>query len=58
MRLEGIEQRDGRTIATVGFTGLDRDFPADEGERFDESWRLERADGENQPWTICGIRQN
>lgn len=58
VRLEGIEQRDGRTIATVGFTGLDRDFPADEGERFDESWRLERADGENQPWTICGIRQN
>lgn len=58
VRLEGIEQRDGRTIATVGFTGLDRDFPADEGERFDESWRLERADGENQPWVICGIRQN
>lgn len=58
VRLEGIEQRDGRTIATVGFTGLDRDFPADEGERFDESWRLERADGENQPWIICGIRQN
>ncbi|MFA5677268.1 MAG: TIM44-like domain-containing protein [Pseudomonas sp.] len=58
VRLEGIEQRDGRTIATVGFTGLDREFPADEGERFDESWRLERLDGENQPWTICGIRQN
>ena len=58
VRLEGVEQRDGRTIATVGFTGLDRDFPADEGERFDESWRLERADGENQPWIICGIRQN
>lgn len=58
VRLEGIEQRDGRTIATVGFTGLDREFPADEGERFDESWRLERADGENQPWIICGIRQN
>lgn len=58
VRLEGIEQRDGRTIATVGFTGLDRDFPADEGEQFDESWRLERADGDNQPWIICGIRQN
>ena len=58
VRLEGIEQRDGRTIATVGFTGLDREFPADEGERFDESWRLERADGENQPWVICGMRQN
>lgn len=58
VRLEGVEQRDGRTIATVGFTGLDRDFPADEGERFDESWRLERADGDNQPWIISGIRQN
>lgn len=58
VRLEGIEQRDGRTIATVGFTGLDREFPQDEGERFDESWRLERADGDNQPWVICGIRQN
>lgn len=58
VRLEGVEQRDGRTIATVGFTGLDREFPADEGERFDESWRLERADGDNQPWIISGIRQN
>src|SRR5690606_35567692 len=35
VRLEGIEQREGRTIATVGFTGLDREFPQDEGERFD-----------------------
>lgn len=58
VRLEGIEQRDGQTIATVGFSGLDRDFPQDEGQQFDESWRLERADGENQPWIICGIRQN
>jgi len=58
VRLEGVEQRDGRTIVTIGFTGLDRETPTDEGERFDESWRLERADGENQPWIICGIRQN
>ena len=57
-RLEGIEQREGRTIVTVGFTGVDREFPTDEGEHFDESWRLERADGDNQPWIICGIRQN
>src|SRR5690554_1315272 len=57
-RLEGIEQREGRTIATIGFTGVDREFPTDEGEHFDESWRLERADGDNQPWIICGIRQN
>ncbi len=58
VRLEGIEQHDGQTIATVGFSGLDRDFPQDEGQQFDESWRLERADGDNQPWIICGIRQN
>lgn|SRR5690606_26014541 len=58
VRLEGIEQREGRTVATVGFSGVDREFPTDEGEHFDESWRLERADGDNQPWIICGIRQN
>lgn len=58
VRLEGVEEYDGRTIATVGFTGLDRDAPDHAGETFDESWRLERAAGENQPWVITGIRQN
>lgn len=58
VRLEGVDEVDGRAIATVSFTGLDRDAPEDEGVWFDESWRLERAAGENQPWIICGIRQN
>ncbi|WP_150304576.1 Tim44 domain-containing protein [Pseudomonas saliphila] len=58
VRLEGVDEIDGRAIATVGFTGLDRDAPEDDGTWFDESWRLERAAGENQPWIICGIRQN
>ncbi|MEH6389486.1 MULTISPECIES: Tim44 domain-containing protein [Pseudomonas] len=58
VRLEGVDEIDGRAIATVGFTGLDRDTPEDDGTWFDESWRLERAAGENQPWIICGIRQN
>ncbi|UAW98912.1 TIM44-like domain-containing protein [Halopseudomonas nanhaiensis] len=58
VRLDGIEEVDGRAIATVGFTGLDRDTPDDAGEWFDESWRLERDAGENQPWIITGIRQN
>ena len=58
VRLEGVDEIEGRAIATVGFTGLDRDAPEDDGTWFDESWRLERAAGENQPWIICGIRQN
>ncbi|SDR73356.1 Predicted lipid-binding transport protein, Tim44 family [Halopseudomonas xinjiangensis] len=58
VRLDGIEEENGRAIATVGFTGLDRDTPEDSGQWFDESWRLERDAGENQPWVITGIRQN
>jgi len=57
-RLDGISQKDGRTLVTVSFSGLDRDHPQHEGEWFDESWALERADGDNQPWVIVGIRQN
>jgi len=58
VRLDGVSQNNGRTLATVSFSGLDRDFPEDEGNWFDESWALERADGDNQPWIINGIRQN
>ncbi|HDZ56498.1 MAG TPA: hypothetical protein ENI17_13220 [Pseudomonas xinjiangensis] len=58
LRLDGIEEIAGRAVATVNFTGLDRDAPEHEGTWFDESWRLERAAGENQPWIIHGIRQN
>ncbi len=58
VRLDGISQQEGRTLVTISFSGLDRDFPEHEGQWFDESWALERADGENQPWVIIGIRQN
>lgn len=58
VRLDGITQAQGRTLVTVSFTGLDRDSAADPGHPFDESWALERADGEGQPWVITGIRQN
>ena len=57
-RLDGISQRDGHTLATVSFSGLDRDSAEDAGHWFDESWALERADGDGQPWIITGIRQN
>lgn len=58
VRLDGITQAQGRTLVTVSFTGLDRDSAEDPGSEFDESWALERADGEGQPWVISGIRQN
>ena len=58
VRLDGISQTQGRTLVTVSFTGLDRDSAEDPGHGFDESWALERADGEGQPWIITGIRQN
>src|SRR5690606_13153751 len=57
-RQERSEQREGRTIASVGITGADREYPTDEGEHFDKSPRLERADEDNQAWIICSIRQN
>jgi predicted lipid-binding transport protein (Tim44 family) len=25
---------------------------------FSESWNMERAQGDNQPWLVAGIRQN
>ena len=57
-RLDGVSQANGRTLVTVSFNGLDRDSAEDAGQWFDESWALERADGDNQPWIITGIRQN
>ena len=55
---DGVSQANGRTLVTVSFNGLDRDSAEDAGQWFDESWALERADGDNQPWIITGIRQN
>ena len=56
-----------RTVAVVGLSpnasrpshrvarGMQR---FGQGEAFSESWRMEREQGENQPWLVAGIRQN
>lgn len=56
--LDGIEQQGGKTIATLSFEGISKTSRFDQGEAFSESWRMERADGSNQPWLVAGIRQN
>ena len=58
IQLDGIEQQAGKTIATLTFEGVAKSSRFDQGEPFSESWRLERRDGDNQPWLIAGIRQN
>lgn len=58
VQLDGIEQQGGKTIATLSFAGVSKSSRFDQGEAFSESWRMERADGDNQPWLIAGIRQN
>ncbi|MCQ4348036.1 TIM44-like domain-containing protein [Pseudomonas stutzeri] len=58
VRLDGVEQQGGKTIATLTFEAVAKSSRFDQGEPFSESWRMERADGDNQPWLIAGIRQN
>ncbi|MBV2133235.1 Tim44 domain-containing protein [Pseudomonas sp. MAP12] len=58
VQLDGIEPQGGKTIATLTFAGISKSSRFDQGEAFSESWRMERADGDNQPWLIAGIRQN
>ena len=58
VRLDGIEQQAGKTIATLTFDAVAKSSRFDQGEAFSESWRMERADGDNQPWLVAGIRQN
>lgn len=58
VQLDGVEQQGGKTIATLTFAGVAKTSRFDQGEPFSESWRMERADGDNQPWLIAGIRQN
>lgn len=58
VNLDGIEQQGGKTIATLTFEGVSKSSRFDQGEAFSESWRMERADGDNQPWLVAGIRQN
>lgn len=58
VHLDGVEQQDGKTIATLTFEAVAKSSRFDQGEAFSESWRLERADGDDQPWLVAGIRQN
>lgn len=58
VRLEGVDDNAEKTVATLTFSGVSKTSRFDQGEPFSESWRLERAQGDNQPWLIAGIRQN
>lgn len=58
VQLDGVDDLAGKTVATVTFSGLSKSSRFDQGEAFSESWRMERLQGENQPWLIAGIRQN
>ncbi|MBD1550274.1 Tim44 domain-containing protein [Pseudomonas typographi] len=58
VQVDGVEDRADKTIATLTFTGVSKESRFDQGEFFSESWNMERAPGENQPWLIAGIRQN
>ncbi|NLD15391.1 MAG: TIM44-like domain-containing protein [Gammaproteobacteria bacterium] len=59
VQLDGVEELDDYTVATLSFTGVSKTSRFDQqGEAFSESWRMERKHGDNQPWLIAGIRQN
>ncbi|MHA6491851.1 Tim44 domain-containing protein [Pseudomonas borbori] len=58
VQLDGVDDLSDKTVATLTFTGLAKTSRFDQGESFSESWRLERASGDNQPWLVAGIRQN
>lgn len=58
VQLDGIDDQADKTIATLTFSGIEKTSRFDQGEAFSESWRMERAQGDNQPWLIAGMRQN
>ncbi|MGK9066222.1 Tim44 domain-containing protein [Stutzerimonas chloritidismutans] len=58
INLDGVDDQADKTIATLTFIGVAKTSRFDQGEPFSESWRMERAQGENQPWLVAGIRQN
>ncbi|MEK0361421.1 Tim44 domain-containing protein [Pseudomonas sp. CBC3] len=58
IQLDGVDDNAEKTTATLTFTGVAKNSRFDQGEPFSESWRMERAQGENQPWLVAGIRQN
>jgi predicted lipid-binding transport protein (Tim44 family) len=58
VQLDGVDDDAEKTTATLTFSGVSKTSRFDQGEAFSESWRMERAQGENQPWLVAGIRQN
>jgi len=58
VQLDGLDDRADKTIATLTFAGVSKTSRFDQGEVFSESWNMERAPGDNQPWLVAGIRQN
>jgi len=58
IQLDGVDDDAEKTTATLTFTGVAKTSRFDQGEPFSESWRMERIQGENQPWLVAGIRQN
>ncbi|MFV3290670.1 Tim44 domain-containing protein [Pseudomonas sp. NY11955] len=58
VQLDGLDDRSDRTDATLTFRGVSKNSRFDQGEVFSESWHMVRAQGENQPWLVAGIRQN
>lgn len=58
VELDSVEEENTLTVATLTFHGVAKTSRFDQGESFSESWRMERQQGENQPWLIAGIRQN
>ncbi|MCQ4302772.1 hypothetical protein C1170_05905 [Stutzerimonas frequens] len=58
IQLDGVDDNAEKTTATLTFSGVAKTSRFDQGEPFSESWRMERVQGENQPWLVVGIRQN
>ena len=58
VQLDGLDDQADKTVATLTFSGIEKTSRFDQGEPFSESWRMERAQGDNQPWLIAGMRQN
>ncbi|MDX5371843.1 MAG: TIM44-like domain-containing protein [Pseudomonadaceae bacterium] len=58
VQLDGIDELADKTVATLTFRGVAKTSRFDQGEAFSESWRMERTNGDDQPWLVAGIRQN
>lgn len=56
--LDGLDDLADKTVATLTFSGVSKTSRFDQGEAFNESWRMEREQGQNKPWLVAGIRQN